>query len=251
VVGNNRLVAAAMHNLGQALLGVADYPAATALIEEELSFAEKHGDLDVAAFALSALGELDLTRGDLAKASARLAKAVETARATGSVELLGNTLTTVLTGLLSVDAVDAADRYARELDELGRNPNAPGRHLIFNGVMLARHGELDRGLAMMESAIANFRTIRGYERLAGVLRGLFDEWAGLELARGAAERAATLLGGAEQLVRGGLRLPHEQAAFDRRRAGVEGALAPEVFDQAWQKGTSFSFDELLDFVTGS
>jgi non-specific serine/threonine protein kinase len=249
--GNNRLVAAAMHNLAQALMGMADYPAASTLIEEELSFAEKHGDLDIAAFALAALGQLDLTRGDLAQASQRLAKAVETARATGSVELLGNTLTTVLTGLLSVDAVDAAEPYARELDELGRNPNAPGRHLIFNGMMLARRGEVDKGLAMMETAVADFRTIRGYERLAGVLRGLFDEWAGLELARGAAERAATLLGGAEQLVRGAERLPHEQAAFDRHRAGVESALDPEVFEQAWQKGTSFSFDEFLDFVTGS
>jgi hypothetical protein len=185
------------------------------------------------------------------QASLRLAKAVETARATGSVELLGNTLSTAVTGLLSVDEVDAAERYARELDELGRNPNAPGRHLIFNGVILARRGEVDRGLAMMESAIANFRTIRGYERLAGVLRGLFDEWAGLELARGAAERAATLLGGAEQLVRGAQRYPHEQAAFDRRRDAVRSALAPEVFERAWQRGLAFSFDEFLDFVTGS
>jgi tetratricopeptide (TPR) repeat protein len=251
VAGNNRLVAAAMHNLAQALLGVADYAAASTLIQEELSFAEKHGDRESAAFALAALGELDFTRGDLAGGSHRITRAVETARATGSVELLGNTLATAMTGLLAVDEVDAAERYARELDELGRNPNTPGRHLVFKGIILARRGEFDDGLAMMQSAIADFRTIRGYERLAGVLRGLFDEWAGLELARGAAERAATLLGGAQQLVRGAERLPHEQAAFDRRREGVESALAPEVFEQAWQKGMSFSFDEFLDFVTGA
>ena len=251
VVGNDRLAAAAMHNLGQALLGVADYPAASALIEEELSLAEKNGDLDIASFALTTLGELDLTRGDLAQASLRLAKAVETARATGSVELLGNTLSTAVTGLLSVDEVDAAERYARELYELGRNPNSPGRHLMLNGMLIARRGEVDRGLAMMESALDNFRTIRGYARMAGVLRGLFDEWAGLELARGAAERAATLLGGDEQLVRGAQRYPHEQAAFDRRRDAARSALAAEVFERAWQRGLAFSFDEFLDFVTRS
>jgi predicted ATPase/class 3 adenylate cyclase len=249
--GDSRLIAAAMHNLAQAFLGMADYAAASDLIEEELRLAEEYGDLHSAAFALMSLGELDLARGDLTQGSERLARAVQAARATGSVEMLGNTLTTALTSLLSVDDVDSAERYARELDALGRNPNSPGRHLVANGMILARRGDVDNGLAMMESGISNFRTIRGYERLAGVLRGAFDEWAGLELSRGAAERAATLLGGAEQLVRGAQRLPHEQAAFDRRCLAARSALTPAIYEGAFARGMVFSFDELLDFLLGS
>jgi hypothetical protein len=60
-----------------------------------------------------------------------------------------------------------------------------------------------------------------------------------------------LLGGAELLIRGATRLPHEQAVFDRRRLAMEIALGPAAFEQAWQRGLSFSFDELLDFAIDS
>ena len=115
----------------------------------------------------------------------------------------------------------------------------------------ARRGQVEEGLAMMSEGMANFRTIRGYAKLAGVLRGAFDEWAGIELARGAAERAATLLGGRRSTRSGGKRLPHEQAAVDRRRRAMQDAMSPEAFERAWQKGMNFSFDELLEFAIDS
>ena len=245
------LLSAALNNMAQTLIGLADYAAASALIEEDLQIAVQTGDLDSATFALMALAEFDFIRGDLDRGSDRITRAVESARATRSVELLGNTLTLAITALLVVDDVDSAERYALELEVSGRNPNAPGRHTLFKGMILARRGEADRGLAMMESTIADFRTIRGYEGLAGVLRGAFDQWAGLELTRGASERAATMLGGAEQLLRGTKRLPHEQAVVDRRVQAARDALPPDVFEQAWQRGMSASFDEFLDFVTRS
>jgi hypothetical protein len=233
---------------GPCRIGVADYPAATALIDEEMRLAEEVGDRDIAAFALVNLGDLALARDDRADAYGRFEQAVAMARATGSIELLGNTLTVTISGLLAVDEVDRAEKYVDELRALGPNANAPGRHVVMSGMVMARRGEVEEGLSMMREGIANFRAIRGYANLAGVLRGLFDEWAGIESARGAAERAATLLGGADQLVRGAKRLPYEQVAADLRRRAIEDAMSAEVFHRAWQKGMNFSVDELLDFA---
>lgn len=87
--------------------------------------------------------------------------------------------------------------------------------------------------------------------MAGLVRQVFEEWAELELARGNPDRAATLLAGADQLLRGSKRLPHIQAAFDDREARASALLTPEDFHQAWQRGSAFSFDELVDFATES
>ena len=53
-----------MHNLGQILLALADYPAATALIDEELRFAEEVGDRNSASFALVTLGRAGARPGE-------------------------------------------------------------------------------------------------------------------------------------------------------------------------------------------
>ena len=246
-----RLLPAAMHNLGRVLLAMADYPAATSLVEEELVLAEDLGDSDSAAFALATLGELALARGDHAAASGRFAEAVTKARSTGSTELLGNTLAVIVLSLLVVDDLDAADGYAAELHALGRSEHAPGRHTVLTGMVLARRGHLDQGLSMIRDGIASFRTLRGYARLAWVLRGAFEEWAGVELARGEHERAATLLGGADRLTGGSESLPHEHEAADRRRRKVREEMSPEAYEKAWQRGMTFSFDELLDFAIDS
>ena len=189
-----QLASAAMHNLAQVLFSMADYPAAAALTEEELSVAERLGDRDTAAFAMMALGQLDFAHGDLPGGIGRMTAAIEVSRATRSIELLSNTLALTAMELLVVNQVDLAERFANELNALGRNPNAPGRHIVISGMVLARSGEVERGLALMKEGIANFRTIRGYEKLAGALRGVFDEWAGLVFDTGAVERGATLLG---------------------------------------------------------
>ncbi|HKY49234.1 MAG TPA: hypothetical protein VJQ79_14770, partial [Acidimicrobiia bacterium] len=220
-------------------------------IEEELNVAELRGDRESAAFALMSLGQLDLARGDLTGGIDRITAAVEASRATRSIEVLGNTLTMAVTELLVVDQVEQAGTFARELDALGQNPHTPGRHLVISGLVLARGGDVEGGLALLKKGIANFRSIRGYEKLAGVLRGVFDEWSGLLFHTGAVERAATLLGGADLLTGDATMLPHAQRAFTRRRLAMETALGPVAFEQAWQRGKSFSFDELLDFAIDS
>lgn len=246
-----QVLMAAMHNLAQVLIDMADYVEAAALTEEELKVAEQRGDRETTAFALLSLGQLDLARGDMAGGIERIKAAVEASRATRSIEMLGNTLSLAVMELLVVDQVELASTLARELETLGRTPTAPGRHMVISGLVLARDGDVERGLVLLKEGIANFRTIRGYEKIAGVLWRVFDEWSGLVFDRGAVERAATLLGGAELLTGETTRLPHQQTAFTRRRAAMENALGPVAFAQAYQRGKSFSFDELLDFAIDS
>ncbi|MGH8959432.1 MAG: hypothetical protein ACRDVK_12260 [Acidimicrobiia bacterium] len=74
------------------------------------------------------------------------------------------------------------------------------------------------------------------------------EVAGFEVAIGSAEKAAVLLGGSEQLLRGRKRLPQEQRVFERQRAVVLERVSREEYEAAFGRGLAVSFDELLDFV---
>jgi hypothetical protein len=81
-------------------------------------------------------------------------------------------------------------------------------------------------------------------------RRFTDRLAGFELAAGSAEKAAVLLGGSEQLLRGRKRLPHEQGVFEHQRVAVTERLTKEEFEAAFGRGLDMTFDELLDFAVG-
>jgi hypothetical protein len=115
--------------------------------------------------------------------------------------------------------------------------------------VVGRRGDPERALPIIKRIWAtDFRTLADYRSIAGVMTGVFIEVAGLELTSGSPQRAATLLGGSEQLLRGAKRLAHEQRSFDRLRASVLESLSAEEFEVCFQRGFQFAFDELLDFA---
>jgi hypothetical protein len=97
---------------------------------------------------------------------------------------------------------------------------------------------------------AEFRKLADYRSIAVVMVTVFVEAAGFELAAGSAEKAAVLLGGSEQLLRGRKRLPHEQRVFERQRVAAMESLTKEEFEAAFERGLALTFDELLDFAVG-
>lgn len=248
-VGDDMLLPAAVNNLGFVLADLGDLAQAAALFEEELSVANERNDLVSVAFGHMSIAGIELARGRIEQGVERYRAAVEAARASSSRDLLGGMLASSGLALLTVDELDPAERYIAELFEMGRQPTAPGRHLVLAGIMASRRGRVLEGLELMRTGIVNFRTLPGYQRITGYLRGVFDEWAGVAASQGEGERAATLLAAAEQLRQGASRMPHEQAAFDRRLDQVKRTTEPAAFEKAWQRGEAMSFDDLIDFVT--
>jgi predicted ATPase/class 3 adenylate cyclase len=243
------LTLAAVHNLATAAISLGDYDSGQELVAEELSAAKERGDFSSMAFASQELASLANASGDFEEGRTRIDEAVKYAEETKSVEMLGNVLTTAIFEALLVDDLNHAEEYSQRLGKMGRAPSAPGRHLVLEALVVGRRGDPQRALSIIKRTWATeFRTLSDYRSIAGVMTGMFMEVAGFELTTGSPERAATLLGGSEQLLRGAKRLPHEQRLFDRLRASVLESFSAEEFEFCFQRGFTFAFDELLDFA---
>lgn len=250
--GNHpELTMAAIHNLAMAAVRRGDYEVGAKLVAEELATAEARNDLQSMAFASQELASLANATGDIEKGGRLLDAAVQYAEKTGSMEMLSNGLTTAFFEALFVDDLDRANDYSKRLSELGHIPSAPGRQDIVAALVMGRNGDPERALAKIkETWGTEFRKLADYRSIAVVMVEVFVEVAGFELAAGSAERAAVLLGGSEQLLRGRKRLPHEQKVFERHQVAVMERLTKEEFEAAFGRGLALTFDELLDFAVG-
>ena len=250
--GNHpELTLAAIHNLAMAAVRRGDYEVGAKLVAEELATAEARNDLQSIAFASQELASLANATGDIEKGGRLLDAAVEYAEKTGSMEMLSNGLTTAFFEALFVDDLDRANDYSKRLSELGHIPSAPGRQDIVAALVMGRNGDPERALAKIkETWGTEFRKLADYRSIAVVMVEVFVEVASFELAAGSAERAAVLLGGSEQLLRGRKRLPHEQKVFERHQVAVMERLTKEEFEAAFGRGLALTFDELLDFAVG-
>ncbi len=245
------LTSAAIHNLALAAIRMGDYETGAELVTEELADAETRDDLQSMAFASQELASLANATGDVEKGGRLLDAAVQFAEKTGSMEMLGNVLTAAFFEASFVDDLDRASDYSRRLSELGRIPSAPGRQDVVAALGMGRKGDPEGALAKIKKTWgAEFRKLADYRSIAVVMVTVFVEVAGFELAAGSAEKAAVLLGGSEQLLRGRKRLPHEQKVFERQRMAVMGRLSKEEFEVAFGRGLALTFDELLDFAVG-
>lgn len=245
------LTTAAIHNLAMATIRMGDYAIGAELVAEELATAEAHNDLQSMAFASQELASLANAVGDTEKGGRLLDSALQHAEKTGSMEMLSNSLTAAFFEALFIDDLDRAEKYSKRLSELGRIPSAPGRQDVVAALVMGRKGDPKGALAKMKNTWgAEFRKLADYRSIAVVMVTVFVEAAGFELAAGSAEKAAVLLGGSEQLLRGRKRLPHEQRVFERQRVAAMESLTKEEFEAAFERGLALTFDELLDFAVG-
>ncbi|HEX2421370.1 MAG TPA: AAA family ATPase, partial [Acidimicrobiia bacterium] len=245
------LTLAAVHNLAMVALNLGDHDLGQQLVIEELSSATERGDYSSMAFASQELASLANAAGDVEAGRTRINEAVRYAEETKSIEMLGNVLTTAVFEALLVDDLDRAEEYSERLINMGRIPSAPGRHLVLEALVVGRRGNPQQALSILKNRwAAEFRSLADYRSIAGVMTGIFIEVAGFELTTGSPERAATLLGGSEQLLRGAKRLAHQQRRFDRLRASVEESLPTDEYEACFQRGLHDTFDELLDFAVG-
>lgn len=243
------LISAAIHNLAMATIRMGDYQTGAELVGEELATAEAHNDFQSMAFASQELASLANASGDTEKGGHLLDEALQYAERSGSMVMLSDSLTTAFFEALFVDDLDRAEEYSRRLSELGRIPSAPGRQDVVAALVLGRRGDPERALTKLKTTWgAEFRKLADYRSIAVVMVEVFVEVAGFELAAGSPEKAAVLLGGSEQLLRGRKRLPHEQKVFERQRMAAMERLTKDEFESAFERGLAMTFDDLLEFA---
>lgn len=244
--GDERLLFAALHNLGAILTAAGAGDRARPIVEEELALARAKGDQDSESFALNALADLALHEGDLDTARRRYQEAADVARSHDSKLRLADVLTVSALAMLAVDDLATAEKSIEELVSLGSTSFAPGRHHIFQALLLGRRGDMEAARPYLIEGLGKFQTMPEYREFSGVLRSTLTQWAAVEVANGSPERAATILGAVGALPRPPLGI-HEQRFFDRTTATVEEKLGPEARARAWAVGAQMSVDELIDF----
>ena len=250
-VENERgLLSAAIHNLGAVKTALGDYGAASALLTEEFETAAADHDLQSMTFASQQLALLAHARGDDAEARRLFRQAIDFARQAKSIELLGNALSTLAIESLVTSDLASARAASDDLYALGSIPSAPDRHHVIRALVDGRAGgdsaELLR--VIKESWARELRQLADYRSIFVVMVEVFTEMARHELALGFTARAATLLGGSEQLLRDSKRLPHQQAHFEEQKAAVQASMPAAEFDAAFHRGLTFPVDDLFDFA---
>jgi DNA-binding SARP family transcriptional activator len=150
--------AAALHNRGEALLGLGDLPAARTSFLRCLDLARRHGVARTPA-ALHGLAEVDYESGLLADAEAGLREAADLARETDDAETLAPALARLATILATRAGADDVDE-ALELADLAvdrAEPDGLPTALVARGWAAVAAGDPEAS-AYAEAALAEART---------------------------------------------------------------------------------------------
>jgi non-specific serine/threonine protein kinase len=246
---NPQLTLAAIHNLALALIDLGEYGSGAELVAEELSLAEKAGDLLSMSFGFQQLASLLFAQDRLEEGHQMLERAIKSAAEFGSLQRLADVRSVAMMECLTLDDLDRAEVHAQHVAEIGLIETVPGRHLVVPQLVAGRRRNPKEAAAKIKQSMSvGIRSGADFRSNNLFLSELFRELAGFELAAGDPVRAAILLGGSEQLLKGARRLAHEASAFERRKAAVLETLPAPNFETAFAKGLTLDFEELFDFA---
>ncbi len=245
----SRARARALASAGGLAVAQNDYTLAREMLVEATSVGRDKGDAEVVANSLAFLAGVSWIEGDPAGGVALADEAVGLAR---SMHLRGATLrahTALGYALLGEANVEGAIAIAREGVRLSEETGETFRRgILFQllaGASLAR-GDLDAAANEAQQAVAFEHGIDDRVGLAHTVALL----ASIEMSRGAALRAATLLGGSEAIFRAvpaSLMEPF-QAAHELAVSGARDALGDADYLKSYGAGLDMTADEIVDFA---
>ena len=242
--------ATALNNLGADLVSRGDHAEAEACYEEALEISHALDMQWGVALVLGNLGRVAAILGRLDQARARFDLGVETARRLGSPRLIGDALGARANferdfGRLD-DAVTDYDESIRTYVEAN---HISGAQLTSTSMAVAilRLGDHDRALKLFLPNAAALLNEPETLKQAGVLIDLTLGRAEIELAVGAIEMAANLLGFAETLMEGSedkyfLSWQQQLQAESKKR------LEPDRFNAAVARGRVISLDSARELI---
>jgi non-specific serine/threonine protein kinase len=118
--------------------------------------------------------------------------------------------------------------------------------LLNLGAVVAMQGEHGRAAALYQESLALSRIMGNMETVSDCLEGLARAMWGL----GQPVRTAWLLGAAAagRATLGTLRVPTDQAAYDRSVTEVRAALGEETFAATWVRGQNMTLEQAVAYA---
>jgi predicted ATPase/DNA-binding CsgD family transcriptional regulator len=239
------LRAGAARQLGWIALYLGDTATAEAWLEEALAIRRQLGDDLGVAHTLTVLGRVAEHRGDDAGAQARYADALAGFRAVGHLPGIAWSLDVQADAAYRRGDIGAAARLAGEAEAMAResgHQNQLADALIAVGQAAAARAEWAPAVAALREALGLGRALGNRIACADALAGLAE----VAMAAGEAERAARLLGAAEELTEaGGLARAACIDLHNRAFAAVRGALPGPGFAAARAAGRALGLEEAV------
>jgi non-specific serine/threonine protein kinase len=227
----------------------ADYPRATARLEESLALRRALGDTRGGAEVLNILGTIARDQDQYERATTLFGECLEILRALGDIPGVATSLSNLGEVARYRGDLDRAralhDESLTMFRALG-DKQSVATSLYNHGLVAHDRGDHERALALHQESLALFHAMGDTVGVAWSLEGL----AGVNLALGAPERAARLLGTAAALrdALGAPLPPAARAAHGRVVAAVRTALGAEACDAAWAQGRSLSPEQAIDLA---
>ena len=222
-------------------------------------YAESHAAFEAAGDALGGarpglgLGLLALSRGEAERAAAYLRASAEAA--SGAGDLFWAALSLSALGMVALGRGDhdgAREALAKGLTLSRRAGDRFSRYIaLYNRSVLAQsEGDHDGAAALFEEGIAFSREAGDHANVAYCMEGL----AAVALARGAAERAARLLGAARGLREGVGAAVYtyrpDRSLRERTEAVARERLGEAGFEKAWARGEAMGLERAVEYALG-
>lgn len=227
-----------------------DYEAATVFAEASLEAARETGEARLVANGLSNLGSIRLAAGDRERAGKLLAEAVDLAQTIDDTRIRALALNNLADYELTVGAYERAEPHFSESLELlrARGDTANVARSLFNlGAVALRLNRLDEAESRLRESLGMSRQVDDKEDMCWALVGL----AALASARQHGERAAILLGAAEQLLTemGAAFKAFERSLHDEARERAASLLGADAYAEARAAGTRLSLPQALELAS--
>lgn len=239
--------------LGWNLLYLGDTRRAEQNLEESHALAQSSNRKSEMPASHQRMAYLALYRGDAAAARRHATDALALVEELGDLEWIawGKYLLALVAE--AAGDIDEARQLGEEAEKLGRQSEVWWTVAGID-LFLARMERIAGDHQRAAEHAGEAMTLYHSNRVPKSIRDSVREMAAIGAVRGDFEKAAELLGAADVLPTHA-RTPYEQNDYDRTVATIKQALAPEVFEAAWQRGRKMwpdaAVESAMRLVTGN
>ncbi len=250
--GNRRAIATTLNNLGNVALEQGDYVTARTLHQDSLALCRELGDQRGVASSLNNLGLVAYAQADHATAQSLFEEGLITRRALGDKQGIALSLNNL--GNIAFERGDhaaAGSLYEESLVIRRALGDIQGVALSLNnlGNVASARGDFGAAQLFHEESLAVFRESGDKPGVAYALEALAE----VRSVTSGAEKAA-LLWGAAHTLRGSIGVPlppFEHAEQEKRIVQARSDLGSDIFDAAWSKGTTLTWEQAVDYAFGA
>ncbi len=250
-IGERRVMALAINNLGLLAETQGDWADARSLYEQTLSLSRELGDMDGVCMGMINISMTLLAQG-IDHTSGKsleelLAESLSIARELGNKSNIAETLFAM--GRVARFQNNYAEARKLHTENLTSVKNNKG-FIVWNLLRLGELARLENDYVTAHSTLLEALSLAKEVDYREPIAPLFEEFAALSVAQRHAKRSAALFGAAEAL-RAAIQVvlyPVERVEVDKNIATARAQLSEDEFNQAWAEGKAMTMEEAVKFA---